>query len=765
MTINTDLSKRIYAGNGVTTEFDYDFKIFLDSDLRVSLIDADGNETVQVLDTDYTVDGAGFEAGGSVTFMVAPGNDVTVLLMSNVPYTQPTDLKNQGRFFPETLENAYDRATRQILQLREQVDRSLTIPAYIEGVSTDLPAPEVSHIIGWNSAGTALRNYAPAEFATIVAYADKRFETFSGDSVETDFILEADPGSLGNLAVSIDGVVQTPGVDFAYAGTTLTFTVAPPAGVDNILVRYDEALPTGVTNAGAVNFTDALAPTYLKTVSDILNGQPVSLFRFINPAHHAGIKAETSTYDCTSDVQDAFDSGAFGLEAPYGRYRLTAPINAYAGVRMVGAGVQPHVGGIAELNARGKGTWFWLDHAGVGFNVEDSGIAGRDGQAYMGYFGTYRTRTDPTGTLAGAYVPLVCDPDIVMNTGDLAIEGITLLNPTTGIRVDNAGRLYARYLRGQPLLVGIDLVQATDACRIRDVHWWPFWSDNDGVRDYQVKTAKGFRIGRADNPSLTGLFTIGFLAGVECYMAAGGRTSKLRMQDCDFDLGQYAFLVDAAADGAYGVISNVTAQCAHNEYTGLLDDMSAFDVKAPNNNWLISNVNLSNARGSLIRCSGASSELTVANASLAAWNQASGSRAAVDAAVATATIHLDKRPHLGAAGIAGASMFNATGKIILGDEFAGYFSSDGTTTVKVPTGWSVSRLGAGNYAVTHNLGMPSATDSIPAFVCDTTAAGATAQLDIANTTGNGFRVRTYVGGVLTDCGVFFKLKRRPVGTV
>lgn len=88
-----------------------------------------------------------------------------------------------------------------------------------------------------------------------VAYSAKSYETFSGTGSQTDFTLAQHPGSLGNLEISIDGVVQRPGLDFNFTGTLLTFAVAPPGGTDNILVRYDEALPVGVDSADNILYT------------------------------------------------------------------------------------------------------------------------------------------------------------------------------------------------------------------------------------------------------------------------------------------------------------------------------------------------------------------------------------------------------------------------------------------------------------------------------------------------------------------------------
>ena len=161
MTVNTELSKRIYTGNGVATDYDYDFKIPLAGDLAVSLFDLDGVELPQVLNTDYTVTGAGGDNGGKVLFTVPPPNGYTILLLSDATYTQPTDFKNQGRFFPETHENAIDRAVILARQNHEENGRTIKIPAHVAGVSTTLPPPVAGGLLGWDAEGDALRYYTP----------------------------------------------------------------------------------------------------------------------------------------------------------------------------------------------------------------------------------------------------------------------------------------------------------------------------------------------------------------------------------------------------------------------------------------------------------------------------------------------------------------------------------------------------------------------------------------------------------------------------
>lgn len=88
-----------------------------------------------------------------------------------------------------------------------------------------------------------------------VTYGDKLYDIFSGDGVQVDFPLKIDPASLANLEVTVAGLMKRPGLDYVYNGTTLTFIVPPAVGTNNILIRYDFAVPTGITTTDAVTYT------------------------------------------------------------------------------------------------------------------------------------------------------------------------------------------------------------------------------------------------------------------------------------------------------------------------------------------------------------------------------------------------------------------------------------------------------------------------------------------------------------------------------
>lgn len=241
-----------YNGNGSTTDFAYGFRIVDEDHLRVILTSALGVEATLTIDTDYTVSDVGEAAGGEVTLTDAPATGETITILRNVPFVQETDLENQGAYYAETVEDAFDLAAMRDQQLAEEVARAVKVPAAIDDVDLQLPAPEAGKIISWNENADGLQNLSPSELSSVVAYGTANADIFEGDGATTVFALSANPAALNNLDVAIGGVTQLPGVDYTWTnGTNITFTTAPADGVV-ILVRYMQALAQGTTEAELV---------------------------------------------------------------------------------------------------------------------------------------------------------------------------------------------------------------------------------------------------------------------------------------------------------------------------------------------------------------------------------------------------------------------------------------------------------------------------------------------------------------------------------
>ena len=158
MTVSTTIIKSSHNGNGSTTTFAYNFKIFADTDLVVIIRSSTGTETTKTLTTHYTVAGAGDASGGSITFTSGniPASGETVVIRRNVPQTQAIDYIANDPFPAETNEEGLDRTTMIAQQVSEATDRSIKLSRTNTMTSTEFTVgatERANKILAFDSAG------------------------------------------------------------------------------------------------------------------------------------------------------------------------------------------------------------------------------------------------------------------------------------------------------------------------------------------------------------------------------------------------------------------------------------------------------------------------------------------------------------------------------------------------------------------------------------------------------------------------------------
>lgn len=171
MTINsTNRKAGPFLGDGAAKEFPFPFKVFSPADVLVVRTDANGTESVLTLNSHYTMrklTDQNVAPGGAVTLKVPLAVGQTLTLGSQVANLQPVDITNLGGNYPSVINGALDRATVQIQQLAEQVDRAMKAAFSSQaGVSLSMPAPVANRLLGWNTEGTALVNQNPGALVT-----------------------------------------------------------------------------------------------------------------------------------------------------------------------------------------------------------------------------------------------------------------------------------------------------------------------------------------------------------------------------------------------------------------------------------------------------------------------------------------------------------------------------------------------------------------------------------------------------------------------
>ncbi len=270
MTVTSTTSRWEYTGDGSTVAFSVGNKFFADSDLDVY---EDG--VLQTLTTDYTVSGAGDDAGGTVTFVSAPANDAEVTIIRNVPDTQTTDLPAAGAFPSTSVEDALDRRTVVSQQGDEALDRSLKF------LSTDqnLPSPELPALTNLKGKALTFNSSTGAPEATAFADISVGIDTALSSEAANDFLVYDGTNWVNQtvsevqatLSLEVGTDVQAYDADLAaLAGLTSAankvpyFTGSEAAGLldflDEDAMGSDSA--TAVASQQSIKaYADSLAPT------------------------------------------------------------------------------------------------------------------------------------------------------------------------------------------------------------------------------------------------------------------------------------------------------------------------------------------------------------------------------------------------------------------------------------------------------------------------------------------------------------------------
>lgn len=176
MTVPIASNKVLYSGNGSTTVFAFAFPITAEADLRVILRDSTGDETVQVLTTDYTVSASPWSSGGSITMIVAPASGETLLVKREVAATQLVDYRDGDAFPAETHESALDKLTYLVQQVLETNTRAVTLQEVTALTGLTLPDPSAGTVLysadGLTLLWGALATLTGSPIVTPVAISD-----------------------------------------------------------------------------------------------------------------------------------------------------------------------------------------------------------------------------------------------------------------------------------------------------------------------------------------------------------------------------------------------------------------------------------------------------------------------------------------------------------------------------------------------------------------------------------------------------------------
>lgn len=261
MTVPNEISKAgPYLGNGVTKAFGFGFLVISASHVRVVKTFADGAYADLVFGADYLVSGAGNPAGGNVTLDVAPATGETITILRDMPFTQETDLENQGAFHAQTIEDALDLSVMRDQILFDRLRNSIHVP---DTETADMELP---------SAVQRANKYMLFDANGEPTYVNSQIDARYYGSASVDPALRPD-GSPRQAS------------DLYFNTALLRFRVFTGA-------VWVDALPTA--NLTLVNYREVSATA--KTTFNIAGGyQPSAVFVYLN-----GVLLDTSEYTASN---------------------------------------------------------------------------------------------------------------------------------------------------------------------------------------------------------------------------------------------------------------------------------------------------------------------------------------------------------------------------------------------------------------------------------------------------------------------------------
>ena len=207
--ISSDLRRsQVYVGNGNVDTYTFSFRIFDKTQLKLLVRGADEEDDTELDPAQYSVsllDDAQ-QVGGSITLNTPLAEGAKLSILSDIPYTQLLNLRNQGSFNASDLNNAWDKNCALIQQVKDALNDAVCVSPNDGYTPAELKKKLLDAA---NEATVIAKGYA--EDAKASAEEAKKAEQATGEYAEAAKIIVPMQDEIEAVAGGIDDVKAVSG--------------------------------------------------------------------------------------------------------------------------------------------------------------------------------------------------------------------------------------------------------------------------------------------------------------------------------------------------------------------------------------------------------------------------------------------------------------------------------------------------------------------------------------------------------------------------
>ena len=516
MTVATTASSISYAEDGTSVVFAVPFKFGLATDLVVRRLIPGAAAVLLALGTDYSVSGAGADAGGSIT-RTAATSGATLLIDRKTSRIQDMHYATGDRFPAASHEAALDRLSEVDQEQDTQLSRALQVPPGETGGTLPALADRQGKVVTFGADGG---------LAAVDSFGLGIAEYFGGGDWAEDAPL-LDQGDWNMATVGNWGPFRFKGPTAARAlFENVTLAMGEEVFANDIDTKFvgDGRTPGGVPMRNGWG----LRPESFRQPGDVNDGQSFQrMVAWAEANHIINIYLSDRFYDISGYqlvISTALQFGGAGftesgiLPADDGGAFATPVLGTYIKCNCVGAPGILVQGG----NARG---------------------------ARFDAIGFYQDQPTP----ADGWAPN--DYDYILRAqdcqGGIELGRIQLLGVTRFFDCVNSGRPVIEEIRGQWFVNCIRLDLDEDATEVKHVHGHLFWANHSAVRAYMQTHNETLIAARSDGLKIGYLFAFCGLALMRFTDLGNGPTSGFHVDFAYADAHKEHTVFDAPAISGY----------------------------------------------------------------------------------------------------------------------------------------------------------------------------------------------------------------------